>query len=78
MDFSKQFKSIENLSKQLDKIVEIQNQAYANLDEKTYEKVKQHQIDANKMLKEFRRGNFNVIEDLVEKYTTGNANNSRK
>jgi len=78
MDFNKQFKNIENLSKQLDNIVEIQNQAYANLDEKTYEKVKQYQIDANKMLKEFRRGNFNAIEDLVQKYTTGNANNSRK
>jgi len=78
MDFTKNFKNIENLSKELDKMVELQNQSYAKLDKKTYEKVKQYQIDSNKMIKEFRKGNFNAIEDLVQKYTTGNANNSRK
>lgn len=78
MDFKKEFENIENLSKQLDNIVDIQNKTYANLDKKTYEKVKQHQIDSNKMLSEFRKGNFNVIEDLVKKYTTGNAGNNRK
>ena len=55
MDFSNQFKNIENLNKQLENIVKLQNDAYSKLDEETYAKVKQHQIDANKMLREFQK-----------------------
>lgn len=77
MNIKEQLNNIKNLNKQLEEVVKLQNQMYAELDEQTYEKVKQHQIDANKMLREFQKGNFQAVNDLVTKYTD-NANNSRK
>ena len=78
MDFSGHFKNIENLSKQLDNLVKLQNDAYAKLDQETYEKVKQYQIDTNQMLREFKKGNFHVIDEMLKKYSTQDARNNRK
>jgi hypothetical protein len=60
--------ALENLTKQLEKIVAKQNEVYANLDEKTFEKVKQHQIDINEMMRELKSGNFLGLNKFVEKY----------
>ena len=68
MDFEKQFENIKNLSKQFDELNQMSNKAYSNLPPETYEKVKQHQIDANTMIREMKKGNFNAIEDLIKKY----------
>ena len=64
-----EYKNISNLSKQLENLKKLQNKAYSNLDAKTYEKVKQHQIDANEMLREFKKGNYNAVDELIKKYT---------
>lgn len=77
MDLNEQYKNIENLSKQLDELSKLQNKAYASLDKNSYEKVKQHQIDANEMMREFRKGNYNALDNLVKKYTTTDAGNNR-
>ncbi len=77
MDLNEQYKNIENLSKQLDELSKLQNKAYASLDKKSYEKVKQHQIDANEMMREFRKGNYNALDNLVKKYTTTDAGSNR-
>lgn len=68
MDLKDQFKNIESLSKQLDNFKDAFNKAYSNLDAETYEKVKQQHIDANAMIREFRKGNANSLNDLIEKY----------
>jgi hypothetical protein len=60
--------ALENLTKQLEKIVSKQNEVYANLDEQTFEKVKQHQIDINEMMRELKSGNFLGLNKFVEKY----------
>jgi hypothetical protein len=60
--------ALENLTKQLEKIVAKQNEVYANLDEQTFEKVKQHQIDINEMMRELKSGNFLGLNKFVEKY----------
>lgn len=69
MDFEKQFENITKLGKQLEQVHKMNNEAYAKLDAKSYEKVKQHQIDANTMMREFKKGNYNAIDDLIKKYT---------
>ena len=68
MDLKDEFKNIENLSKQLENFKEIFNKAYSNLDAETYEKVKEQHIDANTMIREFRKGNSKVLNDLLDKY----------
>jgi hypothetical protein len=60
--------ALENLTKQLEKIVAKQNEVYANLDEQTFEKVKQHQIDINEMMRELKSGNFLGLNKFVDKY----------
>ncbi len=69
MDFKKQFENINNLGKQVEELNRMNNKAYSSLSPEAYEKVKQHQIDANTMLREFKKGNFNAVEDLITKYT---------
>ena len=65
MDFNK---NIENLSKQLENFTKEFNKAYAGLDKETYEKVKEQHIDANTMIREFRKGNNSALEELLDKY----------
>jgi len=67
-------KNLQNLTTQIEKIVEKQNEVYANLDDETFEKVKQHQVDINEMMRDLKSGNFLKINKFVEKY----ANNNRK
>lgn len=67
-------KNLQNLTTQLEKIVEKQNEVYAKLDEETFEKVKYHQQDINEMMRELKSGNFLKLNKFVDKY----ANNNRK
>jgi len=67
-------KNLHNLTTQIEKTVEKQNEVYANLDDETFEKVKQHQVDINEMMRDLKSGNFLKLNKFVEKY----ANNNRK
>jgi len=67
-------KNLQNLTTQIEKIVEKQNEVYANLDDETFEKVKQHQVDINEMMRDLKSGNFLKLNKFVEKY----ADNNRK
>lgn len=69
MDFNKINENIASLSKQLEELNSLTNQAYANLPSEQYEKVKQHQIDINKMLSAFRNGDTTALESLIKKYS---------
>jgi len=68
MDFNKIEENINNLSKQLEELNDLTNQAYSNLTPEQYEQVKQHQIDTNRMLKLFREGDMNALQELINKY----------
>jgi len=68
MDFNKIEENINNLSKQLEELNNLTNKAYSNLTPEQYEKVKQYQIDTNKMLKLFREGDMNALQELINKY----------
>ena len=69
LDFNKINENIANLSKQLEELNGLTNQAYSNLSGEQYEKVKQHQIDVNKMLKAFKDGDTNALDGLIKKYS---------
>jgi len=68
MDFNKIEENIANLSKQLEELNDITNKAYSSLTSEQYTKVKQHQIDVNKMLKAFKEGDMNALQKLIDKY----------
>jgi hypothetical protein len=68
MDFKKEFDNLENLNKQMEGFNKMINQAYSKLDPESYEKVKQHHIDTNAMIREFRKGNTNAVDNLINKY----------
>lgn len=68
MDFNKIEENIANLSKQLEELNDITNKAYSSLTSEQYAKVKQHQIDVNKMLKAFKEGDMNALQKLIDKY----------
>jgi predicted transcriptional regulator len=61
-------KNLQNLSQQVEELVKLQNDAYSKLQPEVYEKVKQHQVDINEMMREVKSGNFLGINKFTEKY----------
>ena len=61
-------KNLQNLSANVDQLVKLQNEAYSKLAPEVYEKVKQHQVDINEMMREVKSGNFLEINKFAEKY----------
>ena len=68
MDFNNINKNIKNLSEQLDELQSLQNKAFSQLNEKQYEKVKEYHVDINDMMRKFKSGDFNAIDDYLQKY----------
>ena len=68
MDIEKQLKDLENLQKTLDKVMANTNKAFASLDPETYEKVKEYHLDANNCLNNFKKGDYNALDKIIEKY----------
>ena len=68
MNFEEQNKNLGEITKQLDSLMKLQNEAYSKLPTEVYEKVKEHHIDANKMIEKIKKGDFNSIDELVNKY----------
>lgn len=68
MDYKAQFDNIKSLNKQLEEITMAQNQAYDNLPPEIYEKVKEQHLDMNRLMREFKGGNTNALNELVNKY----------
>ena len=68
MDYKAQFDNIKSLNKQLEEITMAQNQAYDNLPREIYEKVKEQHLDMNRLIREFKGGNTNALNELVNKY----------
>tara|TARA_R110001632_G_scaffold76073_1_gene172722 strand:- start:20576 stop:20812 length:237 start_codon:yes stop_codon:yes gene_type:complete len=78
MDFKKHFNNIDNLNKQLDELLILQNQAFSKLDKESYAEVKKYHEDINDMMRKFKAGDFKAIDNYLQKYTDINAHNSRK
>ena len=68
MDFSKIEENIENLSKQLEELNDLTNKAYSSLTSEQYAKVKEHQLDVNRMLRAFKKGDMDALQELINKY----------
>ena len=68
MDIEEIAKNLHNLSANVEQLVKLQNEAYAKLEPEVYEKVKQHQVDINEMMREVKSGNFLGINKFTEKY----------
>lgn len=68
MSFENHYKNIENLSKQLDELQSLQNKAFAQLDEFSYEKVKEYHIDINDMMRKFKAGDQKAVDEYLKKY----------
>lgn len=65
-------KNLQNLSQQVEDLVKLQNDAYSKLQPEVYEKVKQHHVDINEMMREVKSGNFLGINKFAEKYASTN------
>ena len=61
-------KNLQNLSANVEQLVKLQNEAYSKLAPEVYEKVKQHQVDINEMMRDVKSGNFLGINKFAEKY----------
>lgn len=61
-------KNLQNLSANVEQLVKLQNEAYSKLAPEVYEKVKQHQVDINEMMREVKNGNFLGVNKFVDKY----------
>ena len=68
MDIEEIAKNLQNLSANVEQLVKLQNEAYSKLAPEVYEKVKQHQVDINEMMREVKSGNFLGINKFTEKY----------
>lgn len=78
MDFSKTFNNIADLSKQLEALQTLQNQAFSKLDAKSYEHVKEIHSDINDMLRKLKAGDTKSIDNYLQKYSKIDARNNRK
>tara|TARA_R110001632_G_scaffold88440_1_gene191384 strand:+ start:1175 stop:1411 length:237 start_codon:yes stop_codon:yes gene_type:complete len=78
MDLDNHYKNLESLSKQLEELQRLQNQAFASLDAKTYEAVKEQHIDLNDIMRKFREGDYKAIDNYLLKYNKTDAGNSKK
>ena len=68
MDYKAQLQNIKKLNEQLEQITKLQNQAFNNMTPEQYEAVKDYHKDANQMLEKFRKGDFQAVDELVNKY----------
>jgi len=59
---------MDSLDKALDELEKKQNKAFNSLPPEHYAKVKDYHADANKMLKFFRKGEFDALDELTKKY----------
>ena len=66
--WDEQYKNINNLMEQLDKIVALQNQMFSKLDPEQYELVKEYHNDANDMVRKFRKGDTKGLDQYMDKY----------
>lgn len=56
------------LNKALEEFEKKHNKAMASLPPEHYDKVKDYHKDANEMLRQFRKGNYNEVDKLTKKY----------
>ena len=67
-NFKEQYENIKNLTKQVEEMTRLQNEAYSNLPPDVYEKVKEQHLDMNSLIREFKNGNTQALNKLVDKY----------
>ena len=67
--WEKQLNNIDNLSKQLDQIISLQNVAFSKLTPEQYEHVKEYHADANDMMRKFRKGDTRGLDKYMDKYS---------
>tara|TARA_R110002050_G_scaffold165385_3_gene295823 strand:- start:1765 stop:1977 length:213 start_codon:yes stop_codon:yes gene_type:complete len=68
MGFENINKNMDNLSKQLDELKDLQNQAFSQLDKESYDQVKEYHIDINDMMRKFKAGDYKAIDNYLKKY----------
>jgi hypothetical protein len=66
--WDEQYKNINNLQEQLEKIVALQNQMFSQLDPEQYELVKEYHADANDMVRKFKKGDTRGLDKYMDKY----------
>lgn len=69
MDFNERLKELSKLQENVEAMVDIQNDFYSKMDAETYAQVKEHHEDINKVVDLFKKGDFNSLQTLLNKYT---------
>ena len=80
MDFKPQLENINKLGKQIEQLAQLNNQVMSKLPPEIYEKVKEHHVDTNQMLRDFKKGDINSLLNMVNKYQNKKwyANNGKR
>ena len=68
MDFKEHKKQIGELQKHVEGLIKLQDQAFTNLPPDQYAKIKGYHADTHKMLRGMKKGDFQGIQDLINKY----------
>ena len=56
------------MDKHLKRLIKLQDEAYAKLSPEQYEHVKTYHLDAHEMIRGMKKGDFNGIQDLLNKF----------
>ena len=59
---------IGEMQRHVDKLMKLQDKAFDKLTPEQYEKVKVYHAEAHEMVRGMRKGDFNGIQDLLNKY----------
>lgn len=68
MDWKAEMENIGNFGKQIEEMANYQNKAFAQLPPEIYEKVKEHHMDMNKMIRDMKKGDLDSVNKLLNKY----------
>lgn len=69
MDINEQKKKLGELQKQIDNLMKLQDDAFSKLPKEQYAQIEKYHIDANKMVRGMKKGDFEGIQNLLKKYT---------
>jgi len=61
-------KQAKEMEKYLNKMLSLQDDAFAKLPPETYDKVKMYHAETHEMLRGMKKGDFKGIENLLNKY----------
>lgn len=73
MDIEETKKQVNEMQKQIEKLVILQDETLAKLPPEQYQKVQKYHADAHQMLRAMKTGDLTGIQNLLKKYADTNT-----